>query len=418
MGTNVSAAASGQSHAAAAVKTDSSGTADNSDVADFSVGDIYTKKPTLLPAGSKKEARTVSPELARRKSLEGLSHQNIFYQVESENIEPKQEENSTSRLVDNKEKVIRKLKTSGDLDQAKVKVAELEKLAVSTTDTKLKSIVESVAKLLTEEINQAMLKKYQKHFDEPKVQEVIKQLIDSGLVTEADLKQIDEAKDDATKKRVTAQVLQKILSDPKASAELKKDIGEIVEKLKKEGKEPTTGNILGHFTSSRDALEGLVGQRNLLALYRTHVFAPMEEYERQRKQVERMNDEQVTNQLKAKEANDEKRSRQIQDSNLAEANRQEAKRIEHIKTKLASKVGAYKASWLLIYAPDGNVSFDLLKALGVASILRLIEEGKLPVDHNVEKYLRKEASPDEQKRHLPKTTVDALRKEQQEANRV
>jgi hypothetical protein len=413
MGTHVSGAASGQSHAAATVKTDNSASSDNADTVVFSLEDAYTKQPIVSSTAQKKETVIASPESIHRKLLEKLTPQNLFYEAEDKKEAPKEHQKiNTVDFVENEQAKIYDLKERGELSQAKAKVSELEKLATNTSDVKLKSNLEETVKTLTEEINKAMLEKYQKHFTEPKVQEAIKQLIDSGLVTEADLKLIDEAKDDATKKRVIAQVLQKILSDPKASAELKKDIGEIVEKLKKEGKEASTGNVLDSMGRSKNSIKNLVGERNLLALYRTHVFAQMEEFEKQRKQVEKMNDEQVKNQLKAKEDNDEKRSRQIQDSNRAEANRQEAKRIEHIKTKLASKVGAYKASLLLMYAPDGNISFEVLKSLGLTGVINLIEEGMLLVDQNVEKYLIKNASLDEQKRHLPKSTLDVLLKEQ------
>ncbi len=304
---------------------------------------------------------------------------------------------------------VEELLNKGDIEAAAAELKKAPELSKGLGTSQ--AAVDELIKDLSKNISLAMLDKYKSHFTDAKLRTTIERMIAEGHIKPKDLEEIAKTKDPKAIQELTAKVLKARLADVTDPA-LQKDLKEIIAKLEKEGKEASTGNVLDSMGRSKNSIKDLVGECNLLALYRTHVFAQMEEFEKQRKQVEKMNDEQVKNQLKAKEDNDEKRSRQIQDSNRIEANRQEAKRIEHIKTKLASKVGAYKASLLLMYAPDGNISFEVLKSLGLAGVINLIEEGMLLVDQNVEKYLIKNASPDEQERHLPKSTLDALRKEQ------
>ncbi len=316
-------------------------------------------------------------------------------------------------LYKKQEAIVSDLKAKGNLLDAQKEAEKLKGIAAtlsqSETITEAQKIkINDLADKMAKEIQNALQEKYQKYFDSPKVAEALVKLVQAGKVSKEDLEKMEKG-DAATKKRVTAQVLQKILSDPNADPALVAEVKNIIAKLKLEGKDDSTGNVLDFMGRSRDSIRDLVGERNLLALYKTNIYASMKQFDEELKKVDKLRDDEVKRELKA----NGERSQRAQESNYTEANRQAIKKIEQRKNEIVSRFGAHIGLLLLMRSPDGNISPSALQDLGLGVVVELIEAGILQNDPNLEKFLMKEASPDVQQRLLSKMTWDAMSKEHQ-----
>jgi|GEM_PF-2872450 len=259
---------------------------------------------------------------------------------------------------------IKDLTAQGKLGEAAAHLPELQELAAQLVDGENGKIV---VEKITKEIQAAMLDKYKQHFEQPKIREAIAKLIEQGLVTEADLKKIAEAKDDTTKKRLISQVLKQILNNPKADPALKKDIEAILKDLEAKGvKDPSAGHVLDAMSRSNNSLRDLIGERNLLALYRTHVNASLDDFEKERKQVSKMRDDEVKQALK--------------EVAIQNRNQSESSKREQLKKYIMASTGIRSEKLLEAFLRKGHIGReDLLEEYG--GVMKLLEMSMMGDSH-------------------------------------
>ncbi len=306
-----------------------------------------------------------------------------------------------------KKKIEHLLQEEDGLAAAAKELVKLQELSKSSNNEAITTIVNR----LSTNISKAILSKYMPHFSKEKLEATLNKLIREGHIKPEDIESIANSKDDNAIRDLTARVLQKRLSDTSDPA-LQKDIQEIIDTLKANGQDLSTGNVLGAMSKSKSALTDLVGERNLLALYRTDVFADIKTFEEERRKVDKLREDEVKKELKDRDISDIRSAQKAQDRTRTEEQDRQKKLSQHIKSTLAAKYGAQNASKIVLYAANGNMNFSVLTELGTTQIVNLIELGLLAIDPHVERYLLKHASIDEQKRVLSQSAFNAAHKEQ------